>query len=120
MFMFLHSRRNWLFTSHGNSTQIFKTTEKGLDNALWAFPSRKPQAVQYIFRQCLLYSHNDIKFQFSDFFFCIKTVKNFFYVFNKIAVAAKPFLKTALIAKLKKKIHFPSNGQFANKNKTFV
>lgn len=53
------------------------------------------------------------------FFFRIKIVKSIFYVFSKIAVAANPFLTTTLIAKLKKKKN-PSNGQFANKNKTFT
>lgn len=44
MFIFLHSKRNRIFTSHVNSAQIFKTTESGLGNAFVDISEKKGAA----------------------------------------------------------------------------
>lgn len=44
MLIFLHSKRNCIFTSHANSNQIFKTSESGLGNAFLDISEKKGTA----------------------------------------------------------------------------
>lgn len=44
MLIFLHSKGNQIFTSHVNSTQIFKTSESGLGDAFVGIYEKKATA----------------------------------------------------------------------------